>query len=334
MKVLTIRFSAMGDVALVAAAAKRWLQMRPEDSLIVCSRPQFEPLFSSLDRCIFFGADIKRHNSGLVGMKILADHLAREFDFDHVADLHDVIRSRMLCTWLRFKGFPISRINKDHIQKKRLTRQENKVLKPMKHTVQRYLDALPGSVLWDDMALPVFFRTSENTLSSPPTVGIAPFAKHPLKQWPMDRMTELIRRLTADGIRCVIFGDADERQYFKSLFSDQPLVDAVPDKCTLDDEIGIISRLNTMVAMDSFNMHLAALCDIPVVSIWGPTHPYAGFGPLGRSGQHHVQISIGCRPCSIYGNKPCFRGDHACMMGISVDQVYSEVMKCMKKGSS
>ena len=334
MRVLAIRFSAMGDVALVAAAAKRWLQMRPEDGLIVCSKPQFEPLFSSVERCVFFGADVKQHYTGLVGMKTLADHLAREYDFDHVADLHDVMRSRMLCTWLRFRGYPISRIHKDRIQKRRLIRQDNKVLKPLKHTVQRYLDALPGSVVWDDKALPVFFCPSDVALPSQPMVGIAPFAKHSVKQWPLDRMYDLVQRLTADGIRCVIFGGEAERQYFKSLFPDQPLVDAIPENSTLDDEIGIISRLNTMVAMDSFNMHLAALCGVPVVSIWGPTHPYAGFGPLGPSDQHHVQISIGCRPCSIYGNKPCFRGDHACMMGISVDQVYSEVIKCMKRSSS
>ncbi|MFN3952210.1 MAG: glycosyltransferase family 9 protein [Thermaurantimonas sp.] len=331
MKVLAIRFSSMGDVALMAAAAKCWLQLQTNAKLIVCSRPHFEPLFSSLERCEFIGADVKKHYKGLVGMKILADHLAREYDFDHVADLHDVIRSRVLCTFLRFKGYTISRINKERSQKRRLTRQNNKVLKPLKHTVQRYLDALPGEVLWADDTLPIYNQPAGKRTGHRRTIGIAPYAKHQTKQWPESKMSELVDRLTNNNIKCLIFGSYDERRHFKSLFYNNSLVDIIPDNTRLEDEIYIIKTLDAFVAMDSFNMHLAALYGVPVVSIWGPTHPYAGFGPLGRSEQRIVQIDLECRPCSIYGNKPCFRGDHACMVGISVERVYKEVMSCLEQ---
>ena len=331
MKVLAIRFSAMGDVALLAAAAKCWLQKNPNDKLIVCSRPHFEPFFSTIENCHFFGADVKNHFKGLLGMKILADQLVNTFDFDHVADLHDVLRSRMLSTWLRFRGFPISRIKKDRLEKKRLTRQKNKILKPLRHTVQRYLDALPGNVQWDDAVLPVFKRIKDAQMRSYCVVGVAPYAKHQTKQWPESKMSELVDRLTNNNIKCLIFGSYDERRHFKSLFYDNSLVDIIPDNARLEDEIYIIKTLDAFVAMDSFNMHLAALCGVPVVSIWGPTHPYAGFGPLGRSEQHIVQIALECRPCSIYGNKPCFRGDHACMVGIAVERVYKEVMSCLEQ---
>ncbi|MFN4299743.1 MAG: glycosyltransferase family 9 protein [Thermaurantimonas sp.] len=326
MKVLAIRFSAMGDVALLAAAAKAWLMHRSDAELIVCSRPMFEPLFEQIDRCFFFGADVRKHYKGLLGMKILADHLVNEFDFDHVADLHDVLRSRMLSTFLRFQGFPITRIKKDRIQKKRLTSRTNKQLTPLKHTVQRYLDALPGEVQWNDAHLPVFSPIKNQSEMAKPVVGIAPYAKHPTKQWPENRMVELVKKLTERGIRCLLFGTIAERHHFKSFFKTNSLVEMVPDNCSLKEEIQHIRKLDAFVAMDSFNMHLATLCGIPVVSIWGSTHPFAGFSPLGESARHIVQIELECRPCSVYGNKPCYRGDHACMQSISVERVFKEII--------
>ena len=55
--------------------------------------------------------------------------------------------------------------------------------------------------------------------------------------------------------------------------------------------------------MDSANMHLASLTQTPVISIWGPTHHYLGFGPLNDT-ENIVEIpkeKMPCRPCSIYG---------------------------------
>lgn len=332
MKVLAIRFSAMGDVALLAAAAKAWLYQNPSSELIVCSRPAFKPLFEPLERCQFFGADVKKTYKGLLGMMELANHLSGEFDFDLVADLHDVIRSRMLSTFLRFKGYPITRIKKGRSEKKKLTSRTQKQLKPLTHTVQRYLNALPGKVQWSDDFLPVFPNRNINAQpGTETTIGIAPFARHATKQWPENRMVELIHKLTQQGIRCLIFGAAHERQRLLNHFPNHPLVESVPETYTLKDEIQLIGQLRAFVAMDSFNMHLAALCGVPVVSIWGPTHPYAGFSPLGSSQQHIVQIDLECRPCSIYGNKPCYRGDHACMQGISVEQVFLSVLNKLPK---
>ena len=42
-------------------------------------------------------------------------------------------------------------------------------------------------------------------------------------------------------------------------------------------ELNLMSHLDVMLSMDSANMHLASLVNIPVVSVWGATHPYAGF---------------------------------------------------------
>ena len=90
-------------------------------------------------------------------------------------------------------------------------------------------------------------------------------------------------------------------------------------------ELTFMSTLDIMISMDSANMHLASLVGIPVVSIWGATHPYAGFMGWGQSIDNAIQIDLPCRPCSIYGNKPCMRGDYACLKNISPEQIVEKV---------
>ena len=86
-----------------------------------------------------------------------------------------------------------------------------------------------------------------------------------------------------------------------------------------------MSHLDAMVSMDSSNMHLASLTGTPVVSVWGATHPYAGFLGWGQSTDNIVQIDLECRPCSIYGQKPCRRGDYACMNGIAPETIVDKI---------
>ena len=82
-----------------------------------------------------------------------------------------------------------------------------------------------------------------------------------------------------------------------------------------------------MVSMDSANMHLAALAGVPTVSIWGATHPNMGFAPLGEN-HRYVQVDVeelSCRPCSVFGQTPCHRGDLACLGRIDAAQVAGTV---------
>lgn len=330
MKVLAIRFSSMGDVALVAAAAKAWLSANQKNELLVCSRPQFKPLFEPIERCEFFPADLNKDYKGLHGMKMLADQLVNHFDFDLVADLHDNLRSRVLSTFFRFQGFQISRINKGRSEKRKLTRKKNKLLFPLAHTIERYLDALPGKVLWQDIFLPVYVATGNQISSGSLKVGIAPYAKHRVKQWSEAKFVELVRLLGENQIECIVFGSQDEKRKFRNLFPDSAQYIQIPAKQGLAEEIQLMASLDAFVALDSFNMHLAYLCGLPVVSIWGPTHPYIGFGPLGISKNFIVQKELECRPCSAFGQKKCFRGDHACMESITTEQVFQQVKKALE----
>ena len=97
-------------------------------------------------------------------------------------------------------------------------------------------------------------------------------------------------------------------------------------KFSFKEELAIISHMDTMVSMDSANMHLASLFGVPVVSVWGATHPFAGFYGWAQPADNAVQIDLYCRPCSVFGNKPCYRGDHACMQQLPEEKIIEKVM--------
>ena len=86
-----------------------------------------------------------------------------------------------------------------------------------------------------------------------------------------------------------------------------------------------MSHLDLMISMDSANMHLASLVNTPVVSVWGATHPYAGFLGWNQSPENIVQTDLPCRPCSVYGRKQCLRGDIACMESITPQSIVDKV---------
>jgi ADP-heptose:LPS heptosyltransferase len=90
-----------------------------------------------------------------------------------------------------------------------------------------------------------------------------------------------------------------------------------------------MSHLNAMISMDSANMHLASLVGVPVVSVWGATHPYAGFMGWKQSPVNAVQLDMPCRPCSVFGQKPCRRKDGACLRGIMPERVIEKVEKLL-----
>lgn len=90
-------------------------------------------------------------------------------------------------------------------------------------------------------------------------------------------------------------------------------------------ELALLSHLDTMMSMDSANMHLASLVGVRVVSVWGATHPYCGFKGFRQKEADIVQLPMTCRPCSVFGNKPCSRGDYHCLAGIPPQMIVTKV---------
>ena len=160
-------------------------------------------------------------------------------------------------------------------------------------------------------------------------IGIAPFAAHKGKIYPLEKMERVIELLLEREPNCRIFlfgGGAEERELLTQWESRH-------DRCTcallgsLYNELVLMSHLDTMVSMDSANMHLASLTGTRVVSVWGATHPFAGFMGWNQSPADAVQTTLPCRPCSIFGNKPCLHGNYPCLNSITPEEITERVLK-------
>ncbi len=338
-RILVFRFSALGDVAMTIPVLWSFLEKYPTHEIWFVSRPFAKDLVAPLPRIHFFPVDLKQKHKGLAGLFRLFRELKKMDPWDAVVDLHSVLRTHVLTSFFAASGTKVSRIDKGREEKKMLTRKENKVFKPLQATVERYrrtfakagfpfeLQAFPGGKLygknsqdrktspWGDLGSPSFL------------IGIAPFAKHYWKMWPEEKMKELLQMLDNKGASLILFGGpGQEQQKLEEWASHLKNARTFAGQLSMAEELKLMSQLNVMVSMDSANMHLASLAGTRVVSIWGATHPYAGFYGYGQSPDDAVQIDLECRPCSVFGNKPCHRGDFACMMRISPAMVLNRIM--------
>ena len=104
-----------------------------------------------------------------------------------------------------------------------------------------------------------------------------------------------------------------------------PNATALYGKIKLGDEIDLIAHLDCLVSMDSAAMHMAALVATPVVSVWGATHPGLGFLGWGCDPRNVLQADMACRPCSVYGAKPCRFGNYPCLRAVTPQMIADKV---------
>lgn len=343
---LVLRLSAMGDVALTLPVIQSALDSYPNMYITFVTKEHFTPFFDNINRVHVIVAEVKGKHKGILGLFRLFRELKRGGKTDAVIDLHDVLRSRILSTFFRLNGTPVLRIDKGRKEKRELTSKKHKVFRPLKHTTLRYSDVfgkagfpfvLSNRKNWFNLSAGIqdFLKENNCCPKSQKWIGIAPFSKHPMKMWPIERMKEVISYFDTKGMTIFLFGGGpDEVRELAEIAGLYKHVKSAAGMLDLSQEIALISQLDLMISMDSANMHLAWLSGIPVVSIWGATHPYAGFGPLNGNDQYIVQIpfeKLTCRPCSVYGNKPCWRGDHACMEWVRPVEVISMAEKVLNK---
>ncbi|SFE96382.1 ADP-heptose:LPS heptosyltransferase [Chitinophaga sp. CF118] len=332
--ILAIRFSAMGDVAMTIPVMKQVLVANPDLQIVFVSNKNWGALCAGIPRLIFFPADLKGEHKGFKGLFRLYRSIRQSYRIDAVADLHQVLRSQIVRTFFKLGGRPVSVIDKGRAEKKALASKENKVLKPLTSTIERYATVFRKLGLTADLTNtpPVFPKQplpAQMTKGNEKWVGLAPFATYREKTYPLDKIEQVLAVLVQKpNVKVLLMGGgATEVAQLTTLAAKYPASIIIAGRFTLPEELAIISQLEVMISMDSANMHLASLFGVPVVSIWGATHPFAGFMGYGQRIENAVQLEdLSCRPCSIFGNKPCFRGDHACMEWLPPAAVVAKVL--------
>ncbi len=343
-RILLIRFSALGDVAMLAPVVREAAGANPDCEFTVLSRPMCAPLFEGLAENVHFkGVDVEKDYKGIGGLLRLFNKLDNEF-FDCVCDMHDVLRTKVLRKLFRLNLYKVYKINKHRELRKIITAEgDKKVLRQLPTAFDNYREVL----LKAGLACPEI-NFGYSAFSPNYKIGIAPFAAHEGKIYPLEKMEEVLFLLSTLcdssqseewmernqewGEIYLFSAPGEERKLMRRWAEKYSNVKLAADVCSgLKEELQLMAKLDVMLTMDSANMHLASLMGTRVVSIWGATHPYAGFLGWGQRMEDCIQRSdLKCRPCSIYGNKPCLRGDMACM-DISPDDVRKHLTSFLRE---
>lgn len=331
---LVIRTSSLGDVALLVPVVASVAARYPQDRFTVVTRNAFAPLFRNLGFNInVVSVDLKKKHQGIFGLLKLSSKLFFS-GFSHVADMHDVLRSKVIRWNLAFRFSKIRKINKGRPEKRTLI-ETKRLVPPLKSAVQRYFDVFDKLGFPAEITFTNFFTFIPRDFSDlepfiPPKegtwIGIAPFSKHEGKIYPMEKMEVVVKRLSEEGYSVFLFGAGKkEKEILDAWSSKYSNVINTTGVFRLEKEMLLISYLDLMVSMDSANMHLASLVEVPVVSIWGATHPSIGFYGFNQDPDNAVQLDLGCRPCSVYGDRPCMRQDYACLTQLPEEKVLAKI---------
>jgi ADP-heptose:LPS heptosyltransferase len=342
--------SAMGDVAMTVPVIRALTEQNPGVKITVVSRPFFKPFFDRIENVNFFAVDVKKRHKGFLGLLKLYSDL-KKLHIDAVADLHNVLRSQIIRSLFALSGKKVAFTDKGRADKSALTRAENKIFKPVKTMVERHVETfrklgfnvdlssrsfgtkfpqkaiLSAEILKITGEIPIGIETR--------WIGIAPFAQYDSKVYPQDLMQQVIVGLASKtNNKIFLFGGGNkEIEILDSFANGKENVINVAGKLKLPQELDLISNLDVMVSMDSGNAHIAAMLGIKVITLWGATHPFAGFAPFNQPLENCFvsdREKYPMLPTSVYGNKKV-AGYQDAMRTITPETVVEKIQSDLNK---
>ena len=267
--ILIIRFSAIGDVAMLVPVVSSLAKQYPNVRITVLSRPFARPFFENLaDNVGFMGADLKDEYKGLSGLNALYRRLQAKH-FTHVADMHGVLRSHYLRLRFMLSNYKVEHIDKHRKEKRALLNEDKANFHQLSTSFRNYADVLErlGYFITPDFKS-IFGEGRGNLRLLPPEIGekksftkwigIAPFAAHKGKIYPIDKMEQVVQMIIKAHPSCRIFlfhGKGEEAQKMKQWQEKYPQVTSASS--TLKDisqELILMSHLNVMISLDSYNI--------------------------------------------------------------------------------
>lgn len=318
---------------------RAFVKQHPDVKITVLSRAFLKPLFNNIENVTFYAADVNGKHKGFVGLYKLFKEL-KLLNINAVADLHNVLRSKVLRTFFKLSFIKIAFIDKGRSEKRALTRIKNKVFKQLKTTHERYADVFRNLGFTLDISTHEYPKKKAllqeviNVTGEKKStwIGIAPFAQYDSKMYPIDLMEKVIAQLTQENLKILLFGGGKkEVEILEKIAHNNSNTLNVAGKIKLAQELNLISNLDCMVSMDSGNAHFSAMFGVNTITIWGITHPFTGFAPFNQPFENAILPDLKKYPnipCSIYGNKVC-DGYEGVMRSISPNKVVQKIFDCI-----
>lgn len=315
----------------MAPLVHNYASSNPGIRFTVAGPPLLQPLFADMDNVEYLG--LKKKQSFIKIYKVL-----NAVGADTIVDLHKVNRVGFALTLLRLRHLFNLHFRLCALRKGKLTRWlylHHFYHHPRKPQYQRYDEVFQRARLsLSPSPSPVSTPISTwRGVGGEATIGVAPFSQHKGKIWSWENTCRLVSMLADSGYRVLLFGGKDEAAQLETL-ANSPLITSLAGKQSFAEELEIIKELSLMVSMDSSNMHFASVLGVPVVSIWGATHPDFGFYPQQQSRDNALVAGLKCQPCSAFGQKACRYGDYRCLAAITPEMVFNKIQSILKQNAN
>jgi heptosyltransferase-1 len=132
------------------------------------------------------------------------------------------------------------------------------------------------------------------------------------KQWPVERYAEVARELGADGIRSLVNHGPGEEELARNVEQNSD-GHAASASFSISQLMAIARKASLFIGGDTGPTHLAALLNVPVVAIFGPTDP-------ARNGPHGTKSIVLRDASSITSHKRNREAEHG-LRNITTQQV-------------
>ncbi len=343
--ILVTRFAAIGDVAMTIPTLYDVCQAYPEKNFFMMTNSALAEIFiNKPNNLSIIGIDLQEINS-ITKSWALTKETVKKHSIDLLIDLQDEWPTQLMRLSAHLSGVKTIHIDKGLTEKKHLIRASLKILLPLTHAIDRYretfsnagFDTTPAfeNIFPKNTASPsIYSAITEPKHKNEKWIGIAPFAKYKEKIYPLHLMEQVLRDLSSrHNTKIFLFGGGPYEQKILSEWARKyPSTITLAGKdYGLNVEMALFHDLDAMITMDSANMQMASLAGAPVLAIWGATHPYCGFGGWKIPEENNIQLPVPCRPCSLFGNKPCITGNFRCMTGINPSIIIDKVNKLILK---
>jgi heptosyltransferase-2 len=343
-KILVIRLSSLGDVILSTPVLDTLKGKFPHSHIYFLTKTRYGAVLKADPRVYsLIEFDEEGKHKGFSGFLSLVSEL-RSKDFDLLVDLHVNLRSFLIRHLvksrikLKYNSHRLLRFMMVHFKS-----ATSRVL----HTVDSYLEVLkkidveakdkkPHIFLSrEEMSLSENFLLEHKVAKDDIIVGVHPGAKWQTKRWDESKFNlvckEVIRRFNC---KVFLIGDSKEDKLVENVIAGLPKKDMLEAVgLPLGRMMSLIKRCDCLITNDSGPMHAASALQVPVVAIFGPTHPRLGFAPVG-SENVVLCADVECSPCSLHGEKKCSKKSRLCMDLIEPEMVVEAVGRLLKEKKS
>ena len=331
---MIFRFSSMGDVAMLVPVLRCLYAQNQNIQVTLVTQKRFSPIFKEFIELQIISPDFIGKHKGLKGLYRLYREL-KQIKPHRIADIHQNLRSRILGLFFRLSFTRIKVIDKGRTERKRLIRPTKKTMKPLTPQHFRYVEVfsrLGFALDVDKHEFPIKLGLPKSSLeidlpSDRKWIGIAPFAAHPGKIYPLDLMQKVVGYLQKQHTVFLFGHGSKEAAQIHVWAKAYPQVIPHALEMSFSDQLNLIANLDVMISMDSANGHLAANFGVPVITLWGMTHPFLGFSAFGQN--NHLLVDrdkFPKVPTSPYG-KLVPKGYNDAMRTITPEDVIEMVLK-------